>query len=87
MDALQLEELKEQIRQELLKEQEFLQSEADDMAAKRVMFEESEYENAQYRWYEDGTRLLNKLRRFMDAGAIDIQEYEYIKRALGRSDS
>jgi len=87
MDGPQLEELKEQIRQELLKEQEFLKSEADDMAAVRDMFAEFEYETAQHRWNEDGTRLLNKLMRFMDAGAIDKQEYEYIKRALGRSDS
>ena len=32
MDGLQLEKLKEQIRQELLKEQEFLKREADEMA-------------------------------------------------------
>ena len=49
MDALQLEELKEQIRQELLKEQEFLQSEADDMAAKRVsMWLVKSMENGQW---------------------------------------
>jgi hypothetical protein len=32
MDGLQLEKLKDQIRQELLKEQEFLKREADEMA-------------------------------------------------------
>jgi|APCry1669193181_1035450.scaffolds.fasta_scaffold129839_2 hypothetical protein len=87
MDGLQLEKLKDQIRQELLKEQEFLKREADEMAELEAMYSHFQHEDAQDRLYDFGTRLLNKLMRFMDARAIDDQEYEYIKRAFGRSDS
>jgi len=87
MDEIQLKVLKEQIRQKILKEQEFLKREADEMAEERQMYAEFEYEAAQDRWYDFGTHLLSKLMRFMDAEAIDNQEYEYIKRAFGRSDS
>ena len=74
MDALERELIKEEIRQEIQKEEEYLKEEVEKLYEDPAML----YEIAHYEWREKVEALVIKMKRFREAGTITQDEYEQI---------